>query len=216
MRNHGLLHSWNGAPAFGFIHGNWALDNSRPDGRWCGLNNELSILKKLGCYADFTLPSAPSMTQVRTINKIYWATDDPSKPKSHDIGVSLCPGGGRDGDLLLIPGPLGLRWANGRSWKLRLETGELAGYDMPVRGRAPLWFKLAPRIGNDIFVKLFGHGMQEFNSGPLLGGGFDVLFTELRRECEARDWSLFYVSAWEMFQAVEAVRERRDPVATLH
>ena len=33
---------------------------SLPDGRWCGLNNELILLRDLGCYADFTLPSAPS------------------------------------------------------------------------------------------------------------------------------------------------------------
>src|SRR5262249_28587093 len=40
LRN-GLLREHNGRIAFGFIHGNWALDNSRPDGRWCGLNNEI-------------------------------------------------------------------------------------------------------------------------------------------------------------------------------
>ncbi len=30
---HGLLHKSNAKLTFGFIHGNWALDNSRPDGR---------------------------------------------------------------------------------------------------------------------------------------------------------------------------------------
>ena len=40
------------AARFGFIHGNWCLDNSRADGRWCGLNNELILLRELGCYAD--------------------------------------------------------------------------------------------------------------------------------------------------------------------
>ena len=69
---------------FGFIHGNWCLDNSRADGRWCGINNELILLRELGCYADFTLPSAPSETQTQTINAIYYATDDPLRPKSHN------------------------------------------------------------------------------------------------------------------------------------
>ena len=41
---------------FAFIHGDWALDNSSRDGRWCGVNNELQVLRALGCYADFTLP----------------------------------------------------------------------------------------------------------------------------------------------------------------
>ena len=56
---HGLLRRHRGKLAFGFIHGNWALDNARPDGRWCGLNNEITLLRDLGCYADFTLPAAP-------------------------------------------------------------------------------------------------------------------------------------------------------------
>src|SRR5690606_29094314 len=60
--NHGLIPKDpdTGQYRFSFIHGNWALDNSRRDGRWCGLNNELKLLADLGCYADFTLPSAPS------------------------------------------------------------------------------------------------------------------------------------------------------------
>ena len=90
-RRHGLLprHRETGAIAYGFIHGNWALDNSRPDGRWCGVNNELDILRETGCYADFTLPSAPSPTQTRKINSIYYATDDPDRPLSHDWGVDV-------------------------------------------------------------------------------------------------------------------------------
>jgi hypothetical protein len=52
--DHGLLRQRDGRTVFGFIHGNWALDNSRPDGRWCGLGGEIALLRDLGCYADFT------------------------------------------------------------------------------------------------------------------------------------------------------------------
>ena len=45
---HGLLRWQNGRTVFGFIHGNWALDNSRPDGKACGLNNEISLLPRPG------------------------------------------------------------------------------------------------------------------------------------------------------------------------
>src|SRR5262249_33803104 len=70
---HGLLsrRRATGELVYGFIHGNWALCNSRPDGRWCGVNNELRILRETGCYADFTMPSAPSATQTRKINSLY-------------------------------------------------------------------------------------------------------------------------------------------------
>ena len=67
-QDHGLLRQHDGRTVFGFIHGNWALDNSRPDGRYCGLNNEITLLRNLGCYADFTMPSGSSPTQSRTVN----------------------------------------------------------------------------------------------------------------------------------------------------
>src|SRR5262249_50093584 len=67
---HGLLSRRRdtGELAYGFIHGNWALCNARPDGRFCGVNNELDVLRETGCYADFTMPSAPHVTQTRKVN----------------------------------------------------------------------------------------------------------------------------------------------------
>ena len=48
---HGLLRAGpeTGKIIYSFIHGNWALDNSRPDGRWCGVDNEIDILVETGC-----------------------------------------------------------------------------------------------------------------------------------------------------------------------
>jgi len=53
--DHGLLREQEGRTVFGFIHGNWALDNSLPDGKWCGLNGEIALLRDLGCYLDLKL-----------------------------------------------------------------------------------------------------------------------------------------------------------------
>ena len=116
---HGLLSRdrETGEVVYGFIHGNWALDNSRPDGRWCGVNNELDVLRETGCYADFTLPSAPSETQTRKINSIYWAVDDPRRPKSHDTGTDLGTAPAAGQRLLMIQGPLLLDWSR-RKWGL--------------------------------------------------------------------------------------------------
>ncbi len=57
-------------PAWAFIHGNWSLANGRPDGRWCGVDDELRCLHELGCYADFTFPSAPDPCQPPVVNAI--------------------------------------------------------------------------------------------------------------------------------------------------
>ena len=61
LASHGLLarEKESGAPRYGFIHGNWALDDSDPRGVNCGVRGELGILRRTGCYADFTMPSDP-------------------------------------------------------------------------------------------------------------------------------------------------------------
>ncbi len=200
---HGLLRKQNGRPVFGFIHGNWALDNSRPDGRFCGLNNELTLLRDLGCYADFTMPCGNSPSQSRVVNTIYWATDDPLRPRSYDRGVPVRPGAPASGDLLMIPGPLGIRWTE--RFIPRLETGELACQDPPTSYRVERWLQLAPRIGNNLFLKLYAHGALERNTQALLHqGGLDRLFDLLLEGCRRKGYELHYVSTWEMRQAVDA------------
>jgi len=199
---HGLLRRHEGRVVFGFIHGNWALDNARPDGRWCGLNNEITLLRRLGCYADFTMPAVPDPSQAGLVNTIYWATDDPARPRSFARGVPLEPGRSASGDLLMIPGPLGLDWTGRRPWKPRIDSGELGANSRPGRHRVRLWLDVAPRLGGDVFVKLFAHGTQERHS-CLLEGDLDRLFTDVQDTCAEDGIELRYATAWEMRQAVE-------------
>jgi hypothetical protein len=203
---HGLLREHGGRVAFGFIHGNWALDNSHPTGFGCGVTGELQALGDLGCYADFTMPSLPSPTQSKIVNKIYWTAGDPARPRGFDVGVEATVGGGRRGDLLMITGPVGVRW-RGRLLP-RLETGELAVYDPPTAYRVGRWLDLAPRIGEDIFVKLYGHSAREDNAGALLGGGpgegaLAGMFRWMAEAAAERRLELRWVSAYGMYRAVE-------------
>ena len=48
--------SADGATHFGFIHGNWSLDNSRGNA-FCGNDRELAMLRELGCFGDYTFSS---------------------------------------------------------------------------------------------------------------------------------------------------------------
>jgi hypothetical protein len=202
--DHGLLRQQDGRTVFGFIHGNWALDNSRPDGRFCGLNGEIALLRDLGCYADFTMPSAPSPTQGRVVNQIYWCTNNSgNRSRSFDQGIEACVGGGRRGDLLMITGPLGLRF--GERLMPRLEAGELAGYDMPTASRVRQWFDLAPVIGEDVFLKIYTHGAAERNLEPLLNGGFSCLFRWITEEADRRGIEVHWATAWQMYQAAAAL-----------
>ena len=211
--DHGLLRQQGGRTVFGFIHGNWALDNSLPNGERCGLNGEIALLRDLGCYADFTMPSLPSAAQGRVVNKIYWCTNNPdNRPRSFDRGIAATVGGGKRGDLLMITGPLGLRF--GERIMPRLETGEIAGYDLPTPSRVRQWFDLAPSIGGDLFLKLYTHGAAERNLVPLLNGGLGHLFTWLAEEADRRGIEIHWTTAWQMYQAADALIHGLEPVVS--
>lgn len=208
---HGLLprHRDTGDRAYGFVHGNWALDNSRPDGRCCGINNELDILRETGCYADFTLPSAPSPTQTRKINSIYYATDDPHRPRSHDSGIDVGAGPARRDALMLIQGPLLLDWSH-RKWGImpHIENGCLQSSQPPGMDRLELWLKARVQVASRpdwFFVKLHTHGADEDNMPVVLDGPM-VRFHEALTRRARRDpaFHYHYVTAREMFNLVRA------------
>lgn len=208
---HGLLsrRRTTGELAYGFIHGNWALDNARPDGRWCGINNELDVLRETGCYADFTLPSAPDPTQTRKINRIYYAVDDPRQPKSHDTGIDIGIGPPPNNALLLIQGPLVLDWQN-RKWGLvpRIENGCVQGSQPPRIERLSLWLKAqiqVPARPDWFFVKLHTHGTIEDNHQALLGEPMVRFHQALRQYAHDHpNFHYHYVSAREMYNLVRA------------
>ena len=202
---HGLLarDPATGAPVFAFIHGNWALDNSRPDGRWCGVNDELDVLIAAGCYADLTMPSAPSPTQTRTINGLYYAVDDPARPKSHDRGTPVGAGPRPPGALLMVQGPLTLDWRH-----RRVENGCLQASQPPRIDRLAAW--LAAGVGVPSrpdwrFVKLHTHGATEANRASLLGPP-GVAFHRALAERAAADpgFRFHYVTAREMVNLAHA------------
>ena len=202
---HGLLSrdKQTGEVVYGFIHGNWALDNARSDGRWCGVNNELDVLRETGCYADFTLPSAPSETQTRTINSIYWAVDDPGRPKSHDSGVPVGTVPRPTNALLMIQGPLLLDWRTRKAGVIpKIENSCLQKTQPPDMKRLHLWVRAGVTVATRpewVFVKLHTHGVNEPNQDVLLGEPM-VRFHEGLRDRAARDplFRFHYVTAREM------------------
>ncbi|MFT4257834.1 MAG: hypothetical protein QM599_12915 [Pseudoxanthomonas sp.] len=213
-----LLHERHGAlpvdPAsgqvkFGFIHGNWCLDNSRADGRWCGLNNELILLRELGCYADFTLPAAPSEAQTRTVNRIYYATDDPARPKSHDTGVPVRAGGTPSGDLMILQGPLGLNWKSRRFGLIpRIENADIRRSSPPTPDRVDAWVRTGIHVEGRpewVFVKIHTHGTQEPSMDTVLGEPAERMHQYLQsRYNDGVNHVLHYVTAREMYNIAKA------------
>lgn len=213
--NHGVLRRdpVTNEITYGFIHGNWCLCNSRRDGQWCGVDHEIPVLLKTGCYADFTMPSAPSDTQTTTINSIYYAQDRPGQRKSHDCGIRAEVGrNAPDDSLLMIQGPLEFDWSRKKFGLIpRIENGDLLGNHPPTMQRLNLWLNAGVTVKgrpNWRFVKLHTHGCKNGNIDMLLGPKMQQFHQGLADLHQRQpNFRYHYVSAWEMAKKVHEAEQ---------
>ena len=218
--NHGALpiDPTTGQIKYAFIHGNWCLDNSHPNGEWCGVNDELIVLNNTGCYADLTFPSAPNPTQPRTINSIYYVKDDPLKSKSHDKGINVRVGGKPWGDLMLINGPLMLNWKQRKFGIMpRVENADIRTSNPPSPERIDLWVNANVHVENQPnwrFIKIHTHGTQDKDMDILLGRPIEKMHEYLNDKYnDGQNYKLHYVSSREMYNIIKAAEagKTEDP-----
>jgi hypothetical protein len=186
---------------FGFIHGNWSLDNSRGP-KYCGVSRELDILRGAGCYADFTFPSFGWESQPSKINSIYYARDD-DNPKSYDRGEDASVGKSHKGALMIFEGPLGLTLS-----RQLFEYGAVEVYDVPSASRVDSWIARDISVKGRpewVFVKVYTHGAQ--SEGIVLGEQADSMYAYLERRYAHGDYRLHYVTAREAYNIVRAAEE---------
>jgi hypothetical protein len=207
-----------GRPRWAFIHGNWCLANARRDGRWCGVDEELPLLFDLGCYADFTFPSAPDECQPNIVNRIYWPEGDLARRRAYEQGRGARVGEVRDDRLLLIEGPLALARRPGRA-SVRIESSALDAGDPPTPARIDTWVRQGIHVAGRpewVFVKVHTHGAPEANAASLLGDGGHRLHQHLAaRYNDGARYRLHYVTAREMFNIAMAAMQGHggDPAA---
>ncbi|MFB3880113.1 MAG: hypothetical protein ACE149_02565 [Armatimonadota bacterium] len=202
---------------FVFVHGNWALDNSRPaEGadNYCGVNDEITVLREEGCAADMTFPTLVHQAQPRTIDQIYYAVDDPERPKSYDTGVRATVGETDENTgLLMIPGPLLVNWREWHALHPTIEDGCIQGNNPPSPQRVDSW--VVAGIGvegaeNWVFVKVHLHGASKDTRPVVLGKPMDDMFSYLEKHYnDGKHYVLHYVRASEAVALVHAL-ERGD------
>ncbi|MFH1129966.1 MAG: hypothetical protein V1754_01440 [Pseudomonadota bacterium] len=202
-----LTRDENGRKRYAFVHGNWCLSNARKDGRWCGVNEELTVLFDTGCYADFTFPSAPDETQPNIVNRIYWPVGDLSKRGAYKTGKRAHVGEVKKDRILIIQGPLALSWCK-RKIPIRIENADLTGKNPGTKSRAKVWVDQNIHVVGRpewVFVKVHTHGAPEKNSISLLGeGGCDLHRVLTRGYNDGERWVLHYVTAREMYNIAVA------------
>jgi len=196
---------------FALVHGNWALDNSRilNGSDLCGVNSEITILRELNCYADFTFPAIETSAQPSMINTFFYATDDPEKPKSYDRGAPMEVGKKPSGDLLIMHGILTINWSDwSHIFYPSIEAGTITRETLPTPERVDVWVETNVHVlgqPNWVFVKLYCHGAVRADSLSLWGPEVDTFFDYLEtRYNDGKQWVLHYVTAREMFNIAKA------------
>jgi hypothetical protein len=210
---HGLLSEDRaGRVRYAFIHGNWALDNGRLDDRYCGVDNEISVLRATGCYADLTMPAAPDAAQSRIVNSVYYTVDDPLRPRSYDRGVHARVGALPPADaLLMIQGPLSIYRKHGVVPALENGALDASPGHHPTLSRFRRWVQAGISVAGRpewVIIKVYSHGAKESNANVLLGSPSAAFHEAIGREYnDGRRYRLHYVTAREIANIVRAAED---------
>lgn len=205
----GIFGEHEGRRKYGFIHGDWALANSR-NNQYCGVNNEIDILRETGCYADYTHPSRPESTP-RQMNTIHYAKSSTDKPKSYNRGVLAKAGqaGDESDQLLLIQGPLHPLKLGDKITSVRPIGDEIAGKPYTTKERIRRWVETAVHVDGKpdwVFIKTHTHGATDHEF--VLGQEFEDILDELEGSYnDGKKYILHYVNAREMYNLVKAVED---------
>jgi hypothetical protein len=203
-----------GPPRYAFVHGNWALANS-DHGRFCGVDEEMQILADTGCYADFTLPSAPSSAQIRKINALYECALPLHQRAPHRRGIDLKTRSTPRTFPLIFQGPLLVDVMRGKRGRPSpgIENGELTGANPPTMRRLGLWQHAAITVQGQpdwIFIKLHCHGMLSSDEPAMFGTSVQQFLRDLVESPEnGTDYRLHFVTMREMVNIALAACDGR-------
>jgi hypothetical protein len=199
----------------------------------------MQILAETGCYADFTLPSAPDETQVPMINKIYECGLPLTEKMPHRAGKSVEVVGagakningkyktGGEGEKngnepqlpLIFTGPLIFNWTRRvKGFPVpRIEDGALVANQPMDLARFRRWTSANVTVkgrSDWIFVKLYCHGFFDYDQSACIGEDARRFFGEIVENGEKTgEYKVHFASAREAFNMVCAAinGESGDP-----
>ncbi len=206
----GIFGEENGRKKYGFIHGDWALDNSRHN-HYCGVDDEIEVLKETGCFADFTFPSL-NVTNPLKINSIYYPGKSPQKPKSYDWGSKVKSKRPKNNAVMMIQGLIHPFFLNKNPLSYRI-VGDVIDCFAPVtKDRVDLWVKAGIYIsGKDdmVIIKVHTHGATDADA--VLGKKMHDIFDHLEsRYNDGVKHILHYVTARELYNIIKAVENSEN------
>lgn len=197
---YGAMLNHNACSSFGYIAGNWALNNSAGVPEWSGCNSEIRILREEGCYGDFTYPALGSPAQPRRVNSLYYAPPLEGKQaleRGSDVAVGVSePGDG----LLMVQGPLTLSRSVGT-----IEYAAVEAFAPYESWRIPEWVRAGVVVRGRPewrFIKLHTHGMQ--SRSEYCGSSIAAFYGDLVAYTQRCGMRVHFVSARELVNILHA------------
>lgn len=200
-----------GEPHYAFVHGNFALANSARNRR-CGVDSEMQILSETGCFGDFTLPSAPNVSQTAKINSLYECALPLDQRAPHRRGRDLQAGCEPRVFPLIVQGPLMLDFSRRRAGIPfpAIENGELTRLHPPTMERVRLWQTAAITVRGRpdwVFIKLHCHGMDPKDAEAMHGDAMKSFLCYLTEGAKSGEYHLHFTTAREMVNIILAACE---------
>ena len=189
----------NPRTAFGYVAGSWDLDGARPGPKSHGLTNQISVLFNEGCYADFTYSTIGTSAQPAKVNALFYVTDDPREPKSHNDGDDVVVGSVVNDRLMIFEGPMMMDWQGGLEYAA-IEADPRFSHD-----RVDKWIKANIHVTGRpewVFVKVYSHGAQSKN--VVIAHDMEVMLKSVIARCKEREIDLHFMSAREAFNVAKA------------
>jgi hypothetical protein len=210
----GFARTIDGKTSWGFVHGNFALDNADGRASRCGVNEELTLLRANGAYADFSFPAVWNTSQPKFVNVIYEAQDDP-QPKSYDRQF---PFQARPSDRLpIFTGPLTayLTLDPLRAF-YKVEDANVHPTVPMTPERVDQWVRAnihVPGRPEWVFIKMWGHAASsdEEVADNVPGGTFERALERLEQHYnDGHSYVLHYVTAREAYNVARAAAAGRS------
>jgi hypothetical protein len=208
LQQFGFQKTTDGETRFAFVHGNNSLDNSLGP-RFCGVTRELTMLRELGCFADFTFPTAWDSSQPAMVNEIFEAVDTDG-PKSYKTGLALAEGKPAVGDLLIFTGPLVIRpTLNPAKLFFTIDNSDIHPTFQASPTRVDSWVRANIHVGGRpdwIFIKVSSHGASSTAfADSVLGPNFDGALSYLESHYnDGSRYVLHYITAREAYNLARA------------
>ena len=201
--------SGSDTPMYAFVHGNLALANSC-GGRFCGVDDEMAILRDTGCYADMTLPSAPDQSQIAVTNQIYECALPLDKAVPHRRGKRVGANGKAPQLPLIFTGPLVFNWTR-RIKGLpvpRIDDGALTANQSMDAARIKRWRSANVTVAGRsdwVFIKLYAHGFFDRDQSTCIGDDAMRFFGDMVEDADkTQAYKVHFATAREAFNMAAA------------